>query len=191
MTIEKELERLQDELRRVAARSDDATRAAAEVRSMVDHLIDLLAAKNLLNDRQRKLVVDLAGREVRAERPKVRLALFVDKYQVPSGDIDCAARMHLCGGRCCALRFALSQQDLDEGGVHWQYDEPYLIKQERDGYCAHLERASCGCQIYARRPAPCRSFDCRDDARVWIDFEKRIPAPMPEGLRAPPGAQPR
>jgi Fe-S-cluster containining protein len=33
------------------------------------------------------------------------------------------------------------------------------------------------CTIYERRPGACRAYDCRRDARVWIDFEARIPAP--------------
>ena len=24
----------------------------------------------------------------------------------------------------------------------------------------------------------CRKYDCRNDVRVWIDYEKRIPAPL-------------
>jgi hypothetical protein len=23
----------------------------------------------------------------------------------------------------------------------------------------------------------CRGYDCREDRRIWLDFEKRIPAP--------------
>jgi hypothetical protein len=26
----------------------------------------------------------------------------------------------------------------------------------------------------------CRSYDCRTDKRIWIDFENRIPAPWPD-----------
>ncbi len=26
----------------------------------------------------------------------------------------------------------------------------------------------------------CRHFDCRTDPRVWLDFEQKLPAPMPE-----------
>jgi hypothetical protein len=25
----------------------------------------------------------------------------------------------------------------------------------------------------------CRRFDCRDDARIWQDFDNKIPTPMP------------
>jgi hypothetical protein len=31
--------------------------------------------------------------------------------------------------------------------------------------------------VYEHRPAICRTYDCRKDPRIWIDFEKRIPAP--------------
>jgi Fe-S-cluster containining protein len=42
------------------------------------------------------------------------------------------------------------------------------------------------CTIYEKRPASCRAYDCRADPRVWIDFEARIPAPMPETLTPVP-----
>jgi hypothetical protein len=32
----------------------------------------------------------------------------------------------------------------------------------------------------------CRKYDCRHDQRIWIDFEARIPAPLPDtGGNAP------
>jgi Fe-S-cluster containining protein len=33
------------------------------------------------------------------------------------------------------------------------------------------------CTIYERRPGACRAYDCRNDRRVWLDFEARVPAP--------------
>jgi Fe-S-cluster containining protein len=41
----------------------------------------------------------------------------------------------------------------------------------------HFDRESGRCLVYENRPATCRVFDCRDDKRIWTDFEKRIPAP--------------
>jgi len=58
-----------------------------------------------------------------------------------------------------------------------------MLRHERDGYCSHLDRdAGGGCQLYGRRPYVCRTFDCREDRRVWIDFDRKEPAPMPVGL---------
>jgi Fe-S-cluster containining protein len=50
---------------------------------------------------------------------------------------------------------------------------------ESDGQCSHLDRKTHGCTIYQQRPAACRGFDCRGDSRIWLDFEKRIIAPLP------------
>jgi Fe-S-cluster containining protein len=104
----------------------------------------------------------------------------IDKYAVRSPpDLDCAALLPLCQGRCCRLVFALSFQDLDEGQVRWDYRRPYQIRQrEGDGYCVHSDPATRGCTVYEHRPATCRTYDCRGDQRIWEDFERRIPAPI-------------
>jgi hypothetical protein len=31
--------------------------------------------------------------------------------------------------------------------------------------------------IYLQRPVPCRAYDCRDDKRIWTDFEKKVVSP--------------
>jgi hypothetical protein len=105
--------------------------------------------------------------------------LPLDKYHVDPAalpDIPCAELIPLCRARCCSFRFALSQQDLDEGVIAHDPEQPYYIRQKPDGTCAHLD-AACGCTVYLQRPRPCRIFDCRDDRRIWIDFARRIPAP--------------
>jgi hypothetical protein len=78
------------------------------------------------------------------------------------------------------LPFALSKQDIHEGVVHWDLGQPYLIEQGEDGYCNHMARETCRCTIYPHRPVPCRAFDCRHDARIWLDFTQRIPNPALE-----------
>ncbi len=108
----------------------------------------------------------------------VQIGEAVDKYSIqePEG-LDCASRIHLCKAVCCTFDFRLSAQDLDEGVLRWNYGEPYSIKKSASGYCVHsCSDAGGGCDAYAHRPAPCRSYDCRDDERVWSDFEAMIPA---------------
>jgi Fe-S-cluster containining protein len=112
-------------------------------------------------------------------QPKVYLANMGDKYaEGESIEIDCAARIHLCQARCCSFNFFLTAQDLDEGVARWDYGNPYWIKRRDDGYCIHCDPATRACEIHARRPHVCRKFDCRQDKRIWIDFEQRIPAPF-------------
>ncbi|MCC6627210.1 MAG: YkgJ family cysteine cluster protein [Chloroflexi bacterium] len=146
----------------------------------VHTLMELLVAKGLITPEE----LEAQGA---ATAPRVQEAFAADplapvlgevedKYTVASPDIDCAARFHLCRARCCTLRFALSAQDLDEGGVRWEYARPYLIAQRSDGFCTHCHPATGACGVYQHRPAPCRSYDCRTDDRIWLNFEARIPA---------------
>jgi Fe-S-cluster containining protein len=111
------------------------------------------------------------------EPGRLHLGDFEDKYEVATDDgPPCHELLPLCEARCCSFVFALSSQDLDEGVIRWDHGRPYLIRQEADGYCTHLARGT-GCTVYAQRPAPCRKFDCRNDPRVWIDYQRRIVAP--------------
>ena len=85
---------------------------------------------------------------VREPSPRVRLASTRDKYTAAGEvDVDCPSLIPICKGRCCTFAFFLTRQDLDEGVVH------------------------------EHRPFICRKFDCRKDERIWLDFEKKIPAP--------------
>jgi prolipoprotein diacylglyceryltransferase/Fe-S-cluster containining protein len=117
-----------------------------------------------------------------------------DKYAIEGQvQIDCENRLHLCKASCCKLRFSLAPQDLEEGVVRWDTGNPYAIAQGRDGYCVHLDRQLLGCGIYGERPGACRSYDCRKDTRIWIDFEKGIINPdidkigWPRLLQTPQG----
>lgn len=144
--------------------------------------------------------VDLRSLDARRERIRqqelerakdqatVQVGPAVDKYAMTNlPQIDCEARIPLCKGRCCKLTFPLSFQDLDEGIVKWEYRKPYIIKHREDGYCVHNTEQR-GCGVYANRPAVCRSYDCRTDKRIWIDFENRIPAPWPDDAQPAAGA---
>jgi hypothetical protein len=122
---------------------------------------------------------------------RVSLDLGGDKYATASPPIPCDELIPLCNARCCTLSFPLATQDLDEGIVRWDYGQPYLIRQRAsDGFCVHNDPATHGCTVHAYRPRVCRAYDCRADKRVWIDYEQRIPAPMPRGTfddKAAPG----
>lgn len=102
-----------------------------------------------------------------------------DKYAIASASPPCEELLHLCGARCCQMDFPLSTVDLDEGVIRWDYGQPYMIRQRAsDGFCVHNDPTSHGCTVHAQRPAACRRYDCRHDERVWIDYERRIPAPL-------------
>jgi Fe-S-cluster containining protein len=101
----------------------------------------------------------------------------LDKYDLPPEAypvIDCETRYELCHAACCALRFALSPQDLEEGVVRWDLGEPYRNRIGPDAHCVHIDRTTYRCTVYAQRPVVCRTYDCRQDKRIWLDFEERI-----------------
>jgi Fe-S-cluster containining protein len=57
-----------------------------------------------------------------------------------------------------------------------------MIRHDSDGYCHHLERQTTCCGIYAQRPIVCRAYDCRNDKRIWADFERKIVSPELDNL---------
>jgi Fe-S-cluster containining protein len=113
---------------------------------------------------------------------RVSLDTGDSKYATASPPIPCAELIPLCQARCCRLSFALSTEDLDEGVIRWDYGQPYLIRQRAsDGYCVHNDPDGRGCTVHGYRPRVCRSYDCRSDPRVWIDYAQRIAAPLRDG----------
>lgn len=116
---------------------------------------------------------------------RLHLNAELDKYAVSNANgPPCLEVLPICKGRCCALVFGLSTQDLDEGIIKWEHGQPYLIRHDADGFCTHQVRPTGECGCYQARPAPCRTYDCRQDDRIWTDFDQRILAP--EGTRRDP-----
>jgi hypothetical protein len=150
----------------VAARDDHA-----DIAAKLEWLIDTLIFRGQLPESFRRLAAKVRD----GQRSVVRLAVFRDKYAVPSPDIDCAALIPLCGARCCSFEVTLSEQDVSERSVPFDVLHPYVLPRA-NGRCVCMDDAG-ACTIYDRRPGACRAYDCRHDKRVWIDFEARIPAP--------------
>jgi len=142
-------------------------------------LIELLVAKGIIGveelDQRKKAVENRlnnsfkeAGIGVRVQNAKI------DKYNLKEGaEIDCENRKHICRAACCTFAYALSLQDIREG-IRWSLGKPFMNAKEADGYCVHLNRDTLTCSIYERRPAVCRQYSCRNDQRVWLDFDKMI-----------------
>jgi Fe-S-cluster containining protein len=142
-------------------------------------LIELLVAKGIIGIEeldQRKKAVEKRLRDsftesdigVRVQNAKI------DKYSLEAeAEIDCESRKHLCHAACCAMAYALSPQDIREG-IRWSLGKPFMNARGADGYCVHLNRDAMTCSIYERRPAVCRQYSCRNDRRIWLDFDKMI-----------------
>ena len=188
------LTKIQDRLDGHEERVATVLRANAGLRSALELFADLAQKRGDLTDGHRRILdkaLEHAPQAVPAPTPKPRihLELYVDKRRVPNNDIDCLARLPICLGRCCTLEFPLSSQDLDDG-IKFEVENPYYIRHEADRYCSHYDRQHGGCGIYEKRPAPCRFYGCQDDKRIWLDFEKMIPAPLGAGI-VPPTVTPR
>lgn len=112
-----------------------------------------------------------AARE-RSTLPWPAVAIRVDPGEERDSDpVDCAARVHVCQGVCCRLKFALSQDEVERGVVKWDIGHPYVIRHDSNGYCSHNDRGSHACTVYEDRPRLCREYSCRDDKRIWTDFD--------------------
>jgi len=140
-------------------------------------LIELLLNKGVITTKEldERIAVH---RQALQQNPQVMLSKGPDKDNDDGVVIiDCASRLHLCRALCCTFRFYLSPQDLDEGIIRWDYGNPYWVRQQEGGYCVHCNLKDWSCNIHPHRPHPCRTYDCRKDKRVWVDFEQRIPNP--------------
>ena len=167
--------------RRMDATKTQLFEASAQAFAVAELLVSkgLLAADEL--EATRRTVENRLDQTYEHDGLNVAIASRApDKYELGEGSvvIDCETRIPLCKASCCRLRFPLSEQDIHEGTVEWQLDRPYLNRQRPDGYCAHCSAESHGCQIYTSRPAVCRTYDCREDTRIWVDFDLRIPNPQ-------------
>lgn len=176
---------------RFAHRMEMQTRLAVErVEATLTALLEALHAGGRITREELEAHMEAARKNARARslgEAHVQVGMPEDKYAMTDlPDVDCRALIPICQGRCCRLRFALTFQDLDEGVVRWDYGKPYQIRQRpEDGHCVHAHPEQRLCTVYEHRPGICRQYDCRKDARIWLDFENKIPAPM-EALRDQP-----
>lgn len=126
-------------------------------------------------DRHTPASLEQVRRNDEGSMARLLLGAAEDKYAATPRGPDCLALLPVCQARCCGFHFALSTQDLDEGVIRWDYGKPYLVRQRPDdNRCVHSHPTEHRCTVYEHRPRPCRRYDCRDDPRIWADFERRI-----------------
>jgi hypothetical protein len=171
---------VEDGLRNLLRNLIETRLVQADLGATLKALVETLIASGALEperfERRRKQTLDTAVERLHT-RPAVQFGEAVDKYALEDlPQIDCAERLPICQARCCKFTVCLSAQDLDDKVFNWDYAKPYQIRKKEDGYCAHSEAETHRCSVYGHRPATCRTYDCRNDRRIWIDFERRIPA---------------
>lgn len=171
-------------LRYAHFRADANTGKLLEVASFLYAAIDLLNQKGLLDlaeldEHKKKAATNLVEKFSERGMGVVYQKPEYDKYNFAGeAQVDCENHIQFCHAACCKLRFALSKQDVEEGIVRWDFSAPYLIARGADGYCQHLNRENKCCSVHAHRPVPCRAFDCRNDKRIWLDFENKVVNPQ-------------
>ena len=172
------VQQLRRSLRSLEGRVGETQRWVRRSVVAVDALTELLVERGLvgaeeLATRQRELLTALVGS--RDAHPGLGVTLDRkenDKYAVQSATADCANRWHVCRAICCyALSFSISEQDVAEGLVQWDADRPYRIAREPDGKCVHLDREKYQCTLREHRPRICRIYDCRNDRRIWKEYD--------------------
>jgi putative zinc- or iron-chelating protein len=161
---------------RANANTAAAHEANATLRALVESLVEQGLVDREAFEARRAQSSEQLRREYVERGMAVAMQEFgVSKYEFKGGaEIDCASRLHLCKAACCRLPFALSKEDVQEGIVKWDLGQPYLNARDGDGYCAHVDKCSGHCAVYAHRPIPCRGYDCRNDERIWLDFENGV-----------------
>ena len=159
------------------------TSKSLEASAFLYALVELLNERGVIQidelDTRKDEVAKRLAEQLRKTLPGVMLqSPEYDKYTFDQeAKIDCASLVQYCHAACCRLPFALSRQDLQEGLIRWDLGQPYLIEHGADGYCTHLDRETFACTVRETRPVPCRGFDCRQDSRIWVDFEHHVPNP--------------
>ena len=161
------------------------TTKTLEAASFLYALIELLNEKGLISikelDERRKHVAEQLLRKFAESRiGMIYQDPECDKYTFEQESrVDCQSRQPICQAICCKFPFALSQQDVEEGIIRWEFGRPYLIAHAADGYCVHFDRQTCQCTAYDHRPVPCRKFDCQKNEKwqVWLDYEKKVVNP--------------
>lgn len=147
-----------------------------EIESFLYGTIDLLIQEGVLSEKNIQERVKQLQEEMQLKNETVHagVALRIDPKEQPEEKkepINCTERIHLCKAVCCQLNFALNTEEIESGKVKWDMGRPYFIRQEKDCYCTHNNKDK-GCEIYEDRPKVCKDYTCKDDERIWTNFEK-------------------
>ncbi len=159
------------------------TTKTLEAASFLYALVELLNEKGILTveelDERKRIVGQRLVEQFKRDGNGVMLQdPDYDKYHFDQQvTLDCGERVALCRAACCRLPFALSKQDIREGIVQWDFGQPYLIAHDGNGTCSHLDPETRCCTVWAQRPVPCRGYDCRNDRRIWLDYERKVVNP--------------
>jgi Fe-S-cluster containining protein len=161
----------------------ETTRQMVETATEASAVVELLVERGLIDPAELAARSERIRADLQHDLARRGLGLYLnqdddDKYDLTDlPQINCAERVHLCKAACCTLRFPLSRQDVEEAVVRWDFGRPYWNLTDQTGYCVHCTPTRTACAIYEHRPSPCRRYDCREDERIWADFEGMVVSP--------------
>ncbi|SET51966.1 Putative zinc-or iron-chelating domain-containing protein [Nitrosomonas marina] len=149
-----------------------------ENESFLYGLIDFLIEKGIVEPDGLKQAVNVVRQEQFTRRENLSLGVAIqveaDAQNSQSVQIDCQERLPVCKAVCCKLHFALTVEEIETGKIKWELGQPYYNRQHENGYCHKNNPADRCCDIYSERPTVCRNYNCAQDKRIWLDFEKQI-----------------
>lgn len=145
---------------------------AASTRALVELLVDKgFVSAQEVRDALARASDDLTSTDLGRGLGVVLREDAPDEHGHPdTAVIDCAARVDRCRAACCTLDVPLGAEDIREGRLRWDLARPYLLRRDARGACTHLGKDR-ACTVHAHRPLSCRTYSCRDDPRIWTDFE--------------------
>ncbi|MDR2641330.1 MAG: YkgJ family cysteine cluster protein [Planctomycetaceae bacterium] len=101
-------------------------------------------------------------------RPGLGIVVAQDESKLPIEE-DCEKRIHLCKQACCRIfEVHLNADEIESGQFDWNPRSPYSLHKNHSG-CVHL--VQCKCTIYHNRPATCYTYSCKNDPRIWLNYE--------------------
>jgi hypothetical protein len=119
---------------------------------------------------EKELVLDLFP--ARIVRPGTGVAVATSSCV--DVDIDCQNRLHLCKAACCRIfNILLTAEEIDSNRYDWNPRLPYTLHKNRLG-CVYLCSSNWSCSVHDGRPSSCKGFSCKNDQRIWLDYENRI-----------------
>lgn len=138
-------------------------------------LIDYLSQKGLININELKTFVESVKKEIveKKEFATLGIAIRVETQEemLKYSPVNCEERIHICKAVCCKLSFPLTINEVESGVLKWNLGKPYYNRRCTNGYCYHIQIDNT-CSIYQQRPSICRKYTCRNDERIWSNFEK-------------------
>jgi Fe-S-cluster containining protein len=70
-----------------------------------------------------------------------------------------------CDNLCCRLFVVLTPDEVATGLIP-QHAGTSMLRQERDGFCTHLDRQTRRCTVWHKRPGTCRLYNCNNDPKL-------------------------